>query len=271
MNLLCPSCQKMLQVPDQFAGQQMRCPLCNSIFTVPGLPDAPPPAHAPAPPPPLPVSAPPPPVEAFKFADSSAPSPPILPPVPDPTKSKPAAPPPAPIKERDFISLKSYFISKRVVPWIAPIALSILFLLSFFPWLSGGKGGSGLNPWSLAFGEFASKLPMGGATMILYVLLMLFAFLTAVGSFLIHLRVLPQVPALEKIRTLIVAGLTWSAFLFLTINLLISLFDIGAIWLNFFGWLAWKAHFVATIALVLETWLQIRGPEAPSPRIDIHL
>lgn len=35
MNVLCPNCQKMLQVPDQFAGQAMKCPLCGGAFTVP--------------------------------------------------------------------------------------------------------------------------------------------------------------------------------------------------------------------------------------------
>jgi LSD1 subclass zinc finger protein len=33
--MLCPSCQKMLEVPNQYAGQQVRCPLCNNVFTVP--------------------------------------------------------------------------------------------------------------------------------------------------------------------------------------------------------------------------------------------
>ena len=35
MNLLCPNCQKMLQVPEQYAGQLMKCPLCSGTFTVP--------------------------------------------------------------------------------------------------------------------------------------------------------------------------------------------------------------------------------------------
>jgi hypothetical protein len=38
MNLLCPNCQKMLTVPDQYAGQTMKCPLCGANFTVPLLP-----------------------------------------------------------------------------------------------------------------------------------------------------------------------------------------------------------------------------------------
>src|SRR5579871_1102703 len=67
MNLLCPNCQQMLTVPDEFAGQLMKCSLCNGTFTVPGLPGAAPPAShtdedvfslrpetPPAPPPPAP-------------------------------------------------------------------------------------------------------------------------------------------------------------------------------------------------------------------------
>jgi len=32
MNLLCPNCQKMLTVPEQYAGQLMKCPLCSGNF-----------------------------------------------------------------------------------------------------------------------------------------------------------------------------------------------------------------------------------------------
>src|SRR5437899_959808 len=38
MNLLCPSCQNRLSVPEQNAGQLMKCPLCNKYFSVPALP-----------------------------------------------------------------------------------------------------------------------------------------------------------------------------------------------------------------------------------------
>jgi hypothetical protein len=44
MNLLCPSCQNPLAVPEQYAGQLMKCPLCGNNFTVPAL--APTPAAA---------------------------------------------------------------------------------------------------------------------------------------------------------------------------------------------------------------------------------
>ena len=39
MNLACPTCQKLLTVPAENAGQQMKCPLCGKIFQVPVLPD----------------------------------------------------------------------------------------------------------------------------------------------------------------------------------------------------------------------------------------
>src|SRR6516225_7855845 len=49
MNLMCPNCQKMLTVPDEFAGQLMKCPLCTGTFTVPGLPGAASPPTTPVP------------------------------------------------------------------------------------------------------------------------------------------------------------------------------------------------------------------------------
>jgi uncharacterized membrane protein YhaH (DUF805 family) len=53
MYVTCPSCHQQLNVPDQLAGQQVRCPLCQTILQAPaaGMPAAPP-APAPAPPPP---------------------------------------------------------------------------------------------------------------------------------------------------------------------------------------------------------------------------
>jgi hypothetical protein len=266
----------MLQVPEQYAGQQMKCPMCNNIFTVPGLPE---PAGMPPPPPP------PPPV-SFTPAQQPPAFQPTHQPLPELTPSAPAPyTPPAPIQERDYLKLKSFWISKRVIPWIAPIAITVVFLLTFFPWLSVPKELKDIfsssvkspdfpttNPWGLGFGD-ASKMfkGIGGALPAIYVLFTLFGFLAAIGSFLFHLKVIPPVPALDKWRPLIVGGFVWLAFFFLFLSIMINLFDQGAIWLNFWGWLAWDGHFIASIGLLLETWLQMRGPEAPSPRIDIHL
>src|SRR2546430_2271606 len=58
MNLLCPNCGKMLTVPDQYAGQMMKCRLCSGPFTVPALPGGGPQEPAPVQPPALPTSSP---------------------------------------------------------------------------------------------------------------------------------------------------------------------------------------------------------------------
>ena len=55
MELLCPSCQKKLTIPDQYAGQLMKCPLCQGIFTAPSLPPTTSPDIMPGP---LPAAAP---------------------------------------------------------------------------------------------------------------------------------------------------------------------------------------------------------------------
>lgn len=38
MDILCPHCQKKLDIPDSVAGQTVRCPHCAANFTAPGLP-----------------------------------------------------------------------------------------------------------------------------------------------------------------------------------------------------------------------------------------
>jgi hypothetical protein len=257
----------MLQVPDQYAGQQMRCPLCNNIFTVPGLPEgsaAPAPVSAPVPPPAH---------EPYKLQDA-----PVSPPPPAPSYGAPSftpPPPPAPrepeppVIERDYMRMKTFWISKRSIPWIAPIAMGVLFLLTFFPWLSGGDG---FNVWSLGYGKIgAERTPVGGVLFIFYTLLVIFGLLASVGSFLITLGVIPRIPPLDTFRPVIVGGFVWLAFLLLFLSCLINLFRLGAVWLNIWGHLGWWAHFTAAFALLIETWLAFRGREAPSPRVDIHL
>jgi hypothetical protein len=54
MLIACPGCQRQLNVPEQSAGQQVRCPLCQVVFQAPAAAPAPvsspPPAPPPAPP-----------------------------------------------------------------------------------------------------------------------------------------------------------------------------------------------------------------------------
>lgn len=45
--LLCPLCQRALQVPEQYAGQHMKCEHCQGLFSVPEQPGSPPPVAQP--------------------------------------------------------------------------------------------------------------------------------------------------------------------------------------------------------------------------------
>jgi hypothetical protein len=169
MNLLCPNCQKMLQVSEQYAGQLMKCPLCEGQFTVPGLPGA---AAAP-----LPTAAP---------ARSEAAHPPA--PVPPPQTEAPAPPPPPP---GEHGHRRSWQVNPRVVPWVAPAAFLVLFALLFFPWVGmypAGLWACDQSAWGAAFGwlgdcdpiwegltglEGERAQPEASTWLLLYVLLLL--------------------------------------------------------------------------------------------------
>jgi hypothetical protein len=153
MNLLCPNCQKMLTVPEEFAGQLMKCPMCNGTFTVPGLPGAapPPPSAAgpdvysmrPEPPPPV------------------LPPPPSLPEPPPPSSLTTAPKPPAPAPSLSSLPTEGYqrtatlWFSPRVLAWIPPVCLLLVFVLLFFNWVGlypGGVPADTQNAWQAAFG-----------------------------------------------------------------------------------------------------------------------
>src|SRR5262249_54139783 len=118
MNLLCPNCQKMLQVPEQYAGQQMKCPLCTGAFTVPALPQMPAAATVPAGPkesapayvPPLPDSATAHQANraAASAADDDVPSGP-------PGNLAPHTPP------AGYTKTRTYTLNPNVVPLVAPL------------------------------------------------------------------------------------------------------------------------------------------------------
>src|SRR5947209_8198463 len=109
MDFRCPSCQKDLTVPDEYAGQLMKCPLCQNTFQAPALP----PPIAPAPPP-----------EPATYGLSTEPTPPPPPPAPPeaPRRQRevPLAPPtpPPPVPTGDYTHTRTLWISPRVVPWV---------------------------------------------------------------------------------------------------------------------------------------------------------
>jgi hypothetical protein len=241
MNLLCPNCQKMLTVPEEFAGQLMKCPLCAGTFTVPGLPGAaPPPPSVPEP-------------EVFSIRHDPLPPepplrPPLLPPPPPPpstaTTSKPSAPGPSlsPLPTEGYQRTLTLWFSPRVLPWIAPVCLLVVFVLLFFNWVGlypGGVPAVTQNAWQIAFGggitedgDLKKEVPQdekdkpGWSVLTLFYVLLFFPVLAAtVVSAVFPLLHLKLPPAVEKIlpwRWGIVAAANLVLFLFLGLQVLLG-------------------------------------------------
>lgn len=242
MNLLCPNCQKMLTVPDEFAGQMMKCPLCSGTFTVPGLPGAAPPSspstgpetdvysirHEPSPPsspPPLSFSPPPPP-----------------PPLPETATTLTPAPKPS-LTHTDYQHSLSGALNPHVLPWIAPLCLLLVFFLQFVDWdgiYPGGVPAVTGNAWYAAFGTYTvdgdlknlvhfgedDKLKPGVSILTIFYLILFFpALLVTIASVvlpMLQIKLPAQVERLMPWRWGIVAAANLLVFLFLALQLLLG-------------------------------------------------
>lgn len=246
MNLLCPNCQKMLTVPEEFAGQLMKCPLCNGTFTVPGLAGAAPPAP------------PPPPAETDFFSIRQDPVPPPSPPAPpvfshlEPppsTATTPAPPAPKPsLAPEDYQHSGTVWFSSRVLPWIAPACLLLVFFLLFLDWdglYPGGVPAMTGNAWAAAFGAYTvdgdlknsvrsgrtyfiedEKHKPGVSVLTIFYLLLFFPTLfVTIGSVvltMISIKLPPQVEKLLPWRWGILAAVNLILFLFLGLQVLLG-------------------------------------------------
>jgi hypothetical protein len=237
MNILCPNCQKPLTVPEQFAGQLMRCPMCAGTFTVPGLPAAPPPPAGPdtipfhpseAPPPPPPAPPPPAPPEPAKKDESIL----ELPSAPTPA---PSPPPPG-----DYTRTYSMWVSPKVLQFVAPAAMLLIFILTFFPWVGlypGGIMAVRQSAWGAAFGSYTADDDIGprwgkegepdepgvSVMMIFYVLLLVPFLLLTVALLLptfLPLKLPPNIANLLPWRWGVAAALQLILLFFLVLQLL---------------------------------------------------
>jgi hypothetical protein len=228
----------MLQVPEQYAGQLMKCPLCAGTFTVPALPQAPapPPVQAVQPTPSAPAPAATPAAAANK---QKAPG-------NDKASAQGPAPAPAASTPSGYARTRSYTLNPRVLAWLTPLSLVAVFLLMFFSWIGmypSGYGGVTQSGWGVAFdvpvvdptwktinSKDAEEIEKGvgvSAFVIFFALLLIPTLLLSVVTTLMHLKVapLPVPPALETFwpwRPLAIAALTLIAFIFLMLQVVSS-------------------------------------------------
>ncbi len=273
MNLICPHCQKQVTVPDDKAGQTLACPLCSQSFQVPALPHS---AQlsfdyeelpdeiplVPIPPAPEPVSEAKPPlsppsseVPVYQITPE-----PVKPAPPPPRREKPspaagpqrpAAPatakPPPSTPSAGYERAYAVHLRPDIVAWVAPVALGLIVLLLFFPWVGVYPSGYGVYRQTAfqaivgsfstdpvgdpVFGkqqEIADHTPANWFLMPLYILLVLAGLALSVVAILSksQRRPLTLPPALERIwpwRTALVGALGAAALLILLLLLLSGL------------------------------------------------
>ncbi len=240
MNLLCPNCQKMLTVPEDFAGQLMKCPLCSGTFTVPGLPGSATPA--------LPASEPETDIYSVRHEPSPPPAPAPLPELelsPPSTATTPTLPPaPAPcLAAQDYAHVLAGSLNPRVLPWIAPVCLVLIFFLQFPDWdglYPGGVPAATANAWGAAFGSYPpdgdlkdlvpaladEKYKPGVSVLTIFYLILFFpALIVTLASVilpLLQIKLPPQVEKLMPWRWGIVAAANLILFFFLGLQLLLG-------------------------------------------------
>jgi hypothetical protein len=289
MQLQCPHCHKMLSVPEEFAGQMMKCPLCGGTFPTPSLPGAPLGGFNPAPPaPPAPVLP-----EPYGLAPSAAPTPPPtdrpkLAPLPDlPASTHPDAPapprkkdrpprndeaepkqrklaPPEPATPGEYKHIFSFGFDIGILTWLPPGLLTVVFLLSFFPWAADSVGSQ--NLWECAF-----SAPM--VRFVFYVILFLLAWALSIASVVFNARLAPEPPFLQQLgpwRHAIAGGLSLLSFLFLAIAYIEWVFLMPSpmtVWMR----IAIRFHLLAVLFAALELWLDSRRKRRePPPRVEVR-
>jgi predicted Zn finger-like uncharacterized protein len=138
MRLICPNCQQSFTIADAEAGRTVTCPQCATSFGAPQTYVAPPiePLVAlPSPPP----AAPP----ALNNAPTAAT--PVI---------KAATPSSSAPQIEGYAHVHSALLNHQVCRWLAPVALTLVFFLSFFNWFGfypAGYAAYTQNAWQALF------------------------------------------------------------------------------------------------------------------------
>jgi hypothetical protein len=118
MRLLCPFCQKPISVPDSEAGKAVNCPECGQQFAAPQLYSHSPGAQ---------------PVSSHAESRPGSAAPPVVPETYVPETRATDLPASSPDLSA-YQKIRSVSFDPRVLRWVPPAALTLVFLLTFFPW-----------------------------------------------------------------------------------------------------------------------------------------
>src|SRR5262245_8204430 len=230
MRLLCPFCQKPITVPDSEAGKTVNCPECREQFAAPQLFTPPPqPAYEPpgrpawAPAPPATTDTPREPVDRPQTIESR-----VLPEMPRPDQEL-----------SGYHKMVSLPMRPNIIRWIPPGAMTLVFLLTLFPWnglYPAGYSAYTQSAWQCLFGSFSydpvAELLMGlqpkleervhsNLWLLPYLLLLIPALVLAWAGPIVEVAKLKLTPAIEpywKYRSAAVAGLLLFMFLLLLLQ-----------------------------------------------------
>jgi hypothetical protein len=164
--------------------------------------------------------------------------------------------------------------SPRIVPWIAPVGLALVFVLLFFPWVvDRSKPDVWQTGWGSGFGSAFSFLGS------LHILVFLVALALAIAIAALA-RMDALVPAwvveLWPWRGGMVAAATFLSLVFFLLERLLGFglessvppADLAALHRTFWMCLAFWLQVIALLGAFLEHWLAIRKSK-PVPRIDV--
>ena len=281
MQLLCPLCQNMLTIDDKYAGMVLTCQLCSGKFQAPTLPDVPQAAPPPTPPTPAPPPVSPPfssnstaPASPAAAAEPAAPTPstsaqasppPPPPPTEPPSLDSPPSPPLPPLAD-GYTHLYVISFNRQVISLIPVIGLGLIFVLSFFPWIS--------QPTGRPKGDTSTMWTTEVVPFLLYNLIFFPTVFVAVLAMLLDKKIIGLPDPFKKMRrfrSLIVAGLAAVGLFVLLIHwaskLNFSTYNPNTVFFSIVLFL----QFVVVLAALLEYWLQQRKKnELPLPRIEMR-
>jgi hypothetical protein len=151
MRVFCPQCSEPINIADDLAGKPTTCPLCHKAFTAPALFSSSAPTPVPAGAAAASVTTSPP--TNSPVGPAAAPTSYSAMPLAGSTPSPAEPPSGAPqIRSRAI----GFSLSPEIIQWIAPAALGLCILLTFFSWNGAYPGGHPVytqGPWGALFGS----------------------------------------------------------------------------------------------------------------------